>query len=57
MPRAFNWKEPAEDRIVMEGAGEHLSGLPRISTPGDPDLKTSHAHQRSPLPDSTARLP
>src|ERR1700733_5043509 len=50
-PRAFNWKEPAEDRILMEGAGEHLSGLPSISTPGHPYLKTSHAYQRRPADD------
>jgi hypothetical protein len=56
MPRALSWKEPAEHRIVMEGAGEHLSGFRGISTPGHPYLKTSHAHQRRPLPDSTARL-
>jgi hypothetical protein len=30
----------------MEGAGEHLSGLCRVSTPGYPYLQTSHAHQR-----------
>ena len=48
MPRALSRKEPAEHRIVIEGAGEHLSGLRRISTPGHPYLKTSHAHQRRP---------
>jgi hypothetical protein len=56
MPRALSRKEPAEHRIVIEGAGEHLSGLCRISAPGHPYLKTSHAHQRRPLPDSAARL-
>ncbi len=56
MPRALSWKHPTEHRIVIEGAGEYLSGFRRISTPGHPYLKTSHAHQRRPLPDSTARL-
>jgi hypothetical protein len=34
MPRALSRKEPAEHRIVIEGAGEHLSGAvsPRPAT-------------------------
>ena len=56
MPPALSWKEPTEHRIVIEGAGEHLTGLRRVSTPGHPYLKTSHPHQPRPLPDSTARL-
>lgn len=43
MTRALSWQHPTEHRIVMEGAGEHLSGLRRIPTPGHPYLKTSHA--------------
>ncbi len=53
MPRALSWQQPTEHRIVVEGAGEHLSGLRRISRPGRPYLKTSHARQRRPQPDST----
>ena len=41
IPRAVSWQQPTEHRIVMEGAGEHLSGLRRISTPGRPYLKTA----------------
>jgi hypothetical protein len=44
IPRALSWKYPAEHRIFIEGAGEHLSGLRRITTPGHPYLKTSHAN-------------
>jgi hypothetical protein len=56
MPRVLSWKEPAEHGIVIEGAGEHLSGLCRIFTPSHPYFKTTHAHQRRPLPDPTAHL-
>ena len=45
-----------DDAEWTQASREHLSGLRRISTPGRPYLKTSHAHQRRPLPDSTARL-
>jgi hypothetical protein len=48
MPRALSRQHPTEHRIVIEGAGEHLSGLRRIPAPGHPYLKTSHAHHRRP---------
>jgi hypothetical protein len=50
MPRALSREEPAGHRIVVKGAGEHLTGLHGIAAPGRPYLKTSHACQRRPLP-------